>query len=364
LQPASQNIADLPSPNIPNAAWNAISSTVSQSYYSQASALLFGLNYLIVSACSGPQTCGQPTAPDIEQILGTSDNDAVVPNASQTAGCVAPCQIASFKGRAHTKVPDLGVAGYVFDNRNIEDDPAVNETVGCWLSTGGGSGCGDRPIKNVAYQLDATPRQIIDVVEQADQFVVDIPHDIRLAAPFDMLIESAPTGLSRATVEQRDELGNSVKPRELEVRTNSNGIPYASIVPTLMGRVTYIVRAYFQDGSMKRQDLTEAVGLPSGPPREFRAAGSFSVIHTSLDDCCNGGDLRHLTRPHAVFDSAPGEEIDLGGRVTYSLLPSREQPAIRLNQDGSFDALRAGKAVVEERFGTAADTVTIIVDPQ
>jgi hypothetical protein len=37
-------------------------------------------------------------------------------------------------------------------------------------------------------------------------------------------------------------------------------------------------------------------------------------------------------------------------------------PIIRLNKDGFFDALRPGKAVVEERFGTAAENITIIVD--
>jgi hypothetical protein len=364
LEPGSPNINGLPSPNIPNAIWNAISSTVSQSYYPQASSLLFGLNYLLVAACSGPDYCfGQNTAPDVEQILQTSDNDGIVPLSSQISGCAEPtCQIVTLKHLAHDKVDELsGISKYIFDTSNVEEDPGVNRAAACWLSTAGSSNCGGEIIQ--AALEEPSPDAKTDIEAPFKELPLSAPPAVELALPFGIMIKAPFDSLARLTVKQADELGHVTRPTELAVEQGSDGLIIAKIVPVLMGRVRYRIWATFKDDTEAHQEFTAIVMPPSTPPREFRAEGQFKVIHSSIGGCCDGGDLRFLTHPRAVFDSDPGEEIDLDGRVIYRLLPSQGLPVIRLNHDGSYETLRVGKAVVEEQFGAAVDDITIIVDP-
>src|SRR5271163_2215066 len=195
LEPGGPSFATLPSPNIPNAIWRVISSTVPQNYFPSASALLFDVNNLIAATCPGPYYC--PTAdsipPEAGDILGDTSNDAIVTLPSQTAECVEPsCQVATFNGLAHTRAPSTGssIEDILFDFQDVKDDPDVIDLVACWLSTNGDSSCipstqqasSRAGATGVARGLGLISKQ----VRQVDRLEVKPPRNVELAVPFDL----------------------------------------------------------------------------------------------------------------------------------------------------------------------------------
>jgi hypothetical protein len=103
------------------------------------------------------------------------------------------------------------------------------------------------------------------------------------------------------------------------------------------------------------------VGQPNSSPLSFYPNAFLKTVAVSIES--GGGDLRYIAQPRATFGTAPGIEFQLDGWVKYSLLPSNGLPVIHLNQDGSFDALRAGRATVRVQFEDAAYNVGIVVEP-
>jgi hypothetical protein len=82
-----------------------------------------------------------------------------------------------------------------------------------------------------------------------------------------------------------------------------------------------------------------------------RGSGHFASIPATTD-------------PFGKTSKAP---VDLRGRVTYTIVANGNSPVVRLERDKNVPstigvrALHPGTATIQARFGSAVDTITVIV---
>jgi pimeloyl-ACP methyl ester carboxylesterase len=344
LEPGSKDLTNpaLLGPNVANTEWLAISSLAPGN-----SALATGINTLIAAVYSDPNS-----APDINSILKTNQNDAIVTLRSQTQGAVHG-QVVTEQKLSHTylvgSLLTLLTGGQLNDD-NVLQDPGTAKIAGCWLQTAGTGSC-FAPGSHEAPVASA-PVPNIKVI---DGIRIRAPRNVELGKPFEIAVRSrVPGSTPKLTVFQESNLGTRRIAAIRRVRVTGD-TAYATVTPMFPGAVTFGIGAHF-DGAVAIQKVQLNVRVPAAAPLAFRA-NTLPRLVLVLGD----GTRAALPRPVATYAAPVGRVFLNGDLVRYRLMQRAGAPAVRISPDGTIDALHAGKATIEGRFGKSVDRFDVIV---
>jgi pimeloyl-ACP methyl ester carboxylesterase len=363
LIPNSQNLQNLPPPNIPNSLWLAVSAVRPQTQGTDGeSALQFQLESLIAATYKD-----ESKAPTITSILiDQGQDDVIVPLSSQTDQ--APVgQVATIDGLAHSPPGNPGFWGRWFQKHvlglssgNVEDSAPVNTLIACWLETEGSAGCLAPKAQAAVEQISPTAKLLPASIEigPVDRLSVQIPHGVFLAEPFELAMRLPTSEVASLGVTQSDGLGHT-DDQPLKIDHVRDGIAYAQVTPVFPGPVKFSVDAEFKDGSYSSKSVNATVSVPDAAPISFHA--DFNNWDTFYLGLAEGGNVGEL-HPVAVYASAPDRKISLDGHVQYSLISTGGDSVIQLRPDGSFKALHEGTATIEVHLGQAITHVKVVVE--
>ena len=347
LEPGGRSLKNpnLSGPNIANADWLAISSLAPGN-----SALAAGVNTLIAALYKDPNGSG---VPDINSILGTTQNDAIVTLDSQTHGA-ASGHVTTFNNLSHTPLVSslLTLLTFgTFNDNNVLQDTGVEKTASCWVASAGGGSCfapgGD----------EATPPtpQSEHAVRAIDAIRISAPERATLGKPFEIQVRSlVPGKMPEFSVFQQSQDGTTPPGTVKPVRI-AGDTAFVRIVPVLPGLTTFGIRARLGD-AIAMQTVQLRVTLPAEPPLEFRAHALPSLAMVL-------NDRTHIAtpRPLATY-AAPVGEVTLNSEfVRYRVLPDEGAPVVRVTPDGRLKALKPGHAEVEGQLGNLRSRFEVIV---
>jgi hypothetical protein len=351
LQPDSPNIAALPSANIPNAPWHALSSLVGQSssLFDFPNALVFEIDELIAATCPGPSYCPSifSSPPKVGNILGSKQNDGIVALASQIAGNAAPVTLPAL---AHTHGAGKNdLTQYVLNYANVLQSPPAYRYVGCWLSN---TQC---PVMKTDEQQVASapaPWPGFDATRpwrNVDRLSGALPASVAMGTPFPIRIRYPLNRIARVTVLESNDADVPLPALHPQLTPTPDGQAWAMIPPLLAGKVTFRIRVDFTDYASSHFDFTLPVGAPEAAPSGFWAddllhqLGAGMVLHLAPGETS-------LLQPVAVFASAPNTEVPLTGAIAFRV-PAEAADIVSVDQAGNVTALRAGAATVECMLG-------------
>ncbi|HEY3908272.1 MAG TPA: hypothetical protein VGM07_00100 [Stellaceae bacterium] len=341
-------------PNIPGTIWRAVSATAPAN-----SLLKFELNELIAATANlndaDETNCPLSSkTPTVDAILNGA-NDGVVTAASQTKGAAAD-QFVKLSGLAHTTADP---AGLTLDphgsNANVEDSGAVESLVACWLRTDGATTC--KPAAATASSVAAAVMAPTAPLHYAGALAVEPAQNLQLGTPAELTVTAPEAGVQELIVDETDELGHHAAAPATITRVVGRTV-YTTVVPTLLGSVTFSLHGSFSDGGVSFGAVTLPVKAPAQAPQVFRGDADWRVFLVDPDDP-NGLDFAEL-HPQAVYAAAPNSTIDLDGRVTCAVVPSAGKPVIQIYDGCWFKALGPGTATIEVRFGAIADRIEVI----
>jgi|GEM_PF-3847288 len=347
LEPGSPNLKNpnLSGPNIANADWLAISSLAPGN-----SALAAGVNTLIAALYKDPNGSG---VPNINSILGTTQNDAIVALDSQTQG--APNgHVTTFNNLSHTPLVSslLTLLTFgTFNDNNVLQDSGVEKTASCWVASAGGSSCfapGGEEETPPAPQSERVVRAI-------DAIRISAPERATLGKPFELQIRSlVPGKMPELSVFQQSEDG-ATRPEAVKPLRIAGDTAFIRIVPVLPGLTTFGVRAQLGD-AIAMQTVQLRVRLPAEPPLEFRA---HALPHLVM--ILNDSTRIATPRPLATYAAPVGEVALNSESVRYRVPPGDGAPVVRVMSDGRLKALRPGRAEVEGQLGNLRSRFDVIV---
>ena len=348
LEPGSPNLKNpnLSGPNIANADWLAISSLAPGN-----SALAAGVNTLISALYKDPNGSG---VPDIDSILGTSQNDAIVALDSQTRG--APNgHVATFNNLSHTYLVSnlLSLLTFgTFNDNSVLQDTGVEKTASCWLASAGGGSCF---APGGEEQTPPAAPQSVQTVRAIDAIRVSAPEHAELGKPFEIQIRSlVPGKMPQLSVFQQSEAG-STRPETVKPVRIAGDTAFVRIVPVLPGLTTFGIRARLGDG-IAMQTVQLQVKLPDEPPLAFHAHAEPRLVMI-----LNDSTRMATPRPLATYAAPVGEVALNSESVRYRVLPEEGAPVARVTSDGRLKGLSPGRAMVEGQFGSVRDRFEVIV---
>jgi hypothetical protein len=372
LEPGSTNIARLPSANIPNALWRAQSSTVLQgdSQTGDPSALVFYEDNLIAATCPGPSYCPSKTStvPVIGDILTDVVNDAVVPLASQTSGCTAPCVSVTTSGLAHTTAPfqTLGQIGLNFNN--VLNNSIVNGQILCWL--GDVNPCGQLPASRLVPATNLTmgvaDKTQIDTtlpMRSVSRLGIRLPDTLTMGVPFELRIRYPVDKISGIFVRELDTHHNGIKSFQVRLSATSDGQTTAAILPLTVGDTSFVINAYYRDGGSEVRELSADVKPPANRPTEFWADYILRRIgqHATIGAIVGSAGV---LQPVVLFDSAPDHQVFLHGLAKFHVVPGQGDDVVAIQDNGTYLPLKPGRATVEVNFAGFTTRADMIVRPE
>ena len=364
LIPGSGPLVQLPSPDIPDAVWRAVTAIVPQTHSLVGeSAEEFELQQLIAATWPDPNT----PAPTIAQILADGhQDDAIVPLSSQMAGAAAG-QFVTFKGLSHSPAADASLLSPVLSTANVLQSNAVNSQVGCWLAASAGvATCNAAAAAPASAAEPVAARPGFDVarLHYARRLAVAQPQDLQLTMPFELAVRVTAPGLLRLVLRQQDELGNRAEPQVLSLERRLGDTIHATATAAVYGNVRLTVDALFADGGVSSQSVTASVRLPDAPPVWFSADANSAHIHIGLAD---GLDLWEL-HPQALY---PGSALPValdGRTVRYRILQGNGVVALSSNPENAAQTelvgLKPGTARLEARIGATVAPLDVTVERQ
>lgn len=377
----------LPPPNIPNADWRAVGANAPFN-----GALEADLNGLI--AAIYPQdspNCRAPgTAPLVYQILGDTNEDAVVTVSSQLAGAQAN-HFHTFQGLSH--IEGVAIPGFGLSSDNVLDCQDVNQLVACWLFRSGDSAClagvpdtpvcltqaspskASSPNKNAGLPASITPVSasktapangnavpmphiVVAHPHFVDRLTLRVPAGLELGTPFELAVTTGSGGLPELQVAQTSETGSSKAVPAAISRVEGQTV-YLSVPPKFFGTTRFQVSAAHRDGGVASKEVATNVNLPSRPPAQFHA-DTFQVTAIRLD--LDNPSLR--LQPWAIYANIPGRVYLDARYVSYSIAPSVGPPVVSLDPNGVVHGLRKGTATIIGRFGSLTGQVRVNVEAE
>ncbi|PZR81138.1 MAG: hypothetical protein DLM68_18355 [Hyphomicrobiales bacterium] len=389
--PALQN-PNLSGPNIAGANWDAVSANAPFN-----GALEADLNGLIpaIYPQNSPNCRAQGMAPLVFQILGDTNEDAVVTVPSQLAGAQAN-HFHTFQGLSHIK--GVAIPGFGLSNDNVLDCKDVNQLVACWLSRSGDSACltgvPDAPVclthasvaktspanKNASVPASVTqvsasktasapknavpmPTIVVAHPHSVNRLALSAPTGLELGTPFDLAVNTGSDDLPEIHVVQTDKnFSRTGSSREVPVAIShvDGHTVHLSVTPEFFGNTEFQVAAAYRDGGVAFKDFTTTVNLPSQPPTQFHADEfSDTGIRIVLDD--NSSVRLH---PWAIYANVPGHVYLDTRYVSYSIAPAAGPPAVSLAPNGVIHGLRPGTATIIGRLGSFTDQVRVEVEAE
>ncbi len=373
LEPGSPNIGALPSGNIPNAVWRALAATVSQAdtmgMGRNTNALVWEIDELIAATCPGATFCPNPNSPipEIGDILNDKINDGVVPLASQTSGCVSPCEYTQFDKLAHTVPAGPKVLMGMFLNfKNVLQSSAVDGQVECILSN---TACANRPMQlasDTSKQGDDQDGDQSDVdlraYHEVHRLPDRLPDGLALGTPFRLRVRFPFAKVDGVAVRQFDSQGGAEMQDDVPIEKSPDGQTYAVVTPLLPGKVKFIFNAVFKDHAYSVQVLSAQVGNATEQPKSFVAD---YYIYTSKGPNRIWGTmgLDGIITPSLIFASAPDYPLTLRKNVTFRVLPGEGAPVIDMHPDGTYTPLRVGRATVELGYAGLTTRTEVVIMP-
>ena len=341
------NNPDLSGPDIANATWRAVSSKRPGN-----SALAVGVDTLIAALYHNPEGKNVPT---VDSILGNQADDAIVTVASQTKGASGN-QLYTFAKLSHTSLPESILKWLTgVDDNSVVHDPSreVEKLAACWIETTGADSCVPRGME--VAELPPGP-MAPHLLRPLSGMLVEAPLRATLGSPFEAVLRlpsaRAPTAVSTW---QRGETAH-LPPEAIPPLFSANGAVSLRVTPRLLGPVEFGFRAEFGDGTVAARTFRIFVAPPVSEPLAFDA-NDLPVLVLTLDS----DTMSAMPQPSALYPQPVGR-IDLNARfVKWRLVPGAGAQVIRVDRDGSIDALRPGEARVEARFGAALATLRVIV---
>lgn len=337
LEPGSPSLKNpnLSGPNIANADWLAISSLAPGN-----SALATGVNTLIAALYKNPNGSG---VPDINSILGTTQNDAIVALDSQTHG--APNgHVTTFNNLSHTPLVSslLTLLTFgTFNDNNVLQDTGVEKTASCWVASAGGGSC----FAPGGEEEAPLPPQSVRTVKAIDAIRISAPEQAELGKPFELQVRSlVPGKMPELSVFQQSQDGTT-RPETVKPLRIAGGTAFVRIVPVLPGLTTFGIRAQLGDG-IAMQTVQLRVRLPAEPPLEFRA---HALPHLVM--ILNDSTRMATPRPLATYAAPVGEVALNSDFVRYRVLQGDGAPVVRVTSDGRLKAVKPGHAEVEGQLG-------------
>jgi len=347
LEPNSKNLTNpaLAGPDVANTQWLAVSSLAPGN-----SALAAGVNTLIAALYSDPDT-----APDINSILKTKQNDAIVTLDSQTNGAV-PGQVVTEQKLSHTylvgSLLNLLTFGQL-DDDNVLQDTGTAKIAACWLQTAGTGSCFTPGGNEMAVASTSVPN-----VKVIDGIRITAPQTVELGKPFEIAVRSlVPGSMPKLAVFQKGNFGATKTAAVKHVRV-AGDTAYATVTPMFPGTVTFGIGARF-DGAVALQKVQLNVRVPATPPLAFQANTLPRLVLVL------GDNTRVVTpRPVATYAAPVGQVYLSSDLVRYRVVQSTGAPVVRISPDGAIEALHPGTATIEGRFGKSVDRFEVIVRGQ
>jgi len=350
LIPGGHSLKAVPDARIPGVIWRA--STATWPVNDRPSSLLRSvLNDLIKAIYSNTNS-----APSVDTILGSPNNDAVVTTQSQTGDAQV---FYNFADLAHTKTPDPSILGIFFDgvNQNVEESASVDGLVGCWLANLGSTNC--------SQALKATPRTAAPLVASgasqpakfaaAGRLALSQPTQVlRFGEAFELPLRFTSPVSRTVVVAQADTHGEVASGSgKATITRQAGGTSVIRVTPQRIGRMTFTVAAAFTDGGVAVKHFTADVLPPVAKPIAF--TGSHGPVVITLD----AAEPVAILQPEATY---PGmETLRLAPKaVTATVAQSTAAPVISL-RNGVIRALRPGEATIAARYGGLSDRVRVIV---
>jgi hypothetical protein len=336
LEPASPSLTNpaLSGPRIAKADWLAISSLAPGN-----SALAAGVNTLIAALYKNPNGAG---VPNINSILGTSSNDAIVTLDSQTHGAPAS-HVTTFNNLSHTPLVSslLTLLTFgTFNDNNVLQDTGVEKTASCWLASAGRASC-----LAPAGAPEAASAPSLHEVRAIDSIRISAPQRAELGKPFEIAVHSlVPGKMPELSIFQQSE-DASTRPATVKPARIAGDTAYVQIVPVLPGLTTFGIRARLGD-AIAMQKVELPVALPAGAPLAFRANAEPHLVMI-----LNDATRIATPRPLATYAAPVGQVALNSESVRYRVLPGGGAPVVRVMPDGRLKALKPGRVVVEGRLG-------------
>ena len=368
LAPGSPDLAGLPSANIPNATWKALGATASQSGF-DSSAQVYELNELVNALCPGQSFCRRGkkqvnwSSPVVADLLGSAVNDAIVTQASQTAGASNPVILA---GLSHSPPADPGFFGRRFYSlANVLDSTAVDTQVVAWLAN---TAAPLAPVAEAASTQPLWPGFVpgTDWREEDSRLPLDIPtHVLAMGAPFDLRLNAPWQKIGKVYVSEGNEFYTPFDQfLEAPVERAPDGGAIVHVTPFLLGRGHIRVTAYFRDYVRADQDFKVEVGPPTEAPLGFWAdnPGDEPPYPRPKEQQKHLAINKGLLQPFVAFASAPTQHVWLNGGVTYRVLDNGQAPAASVDAQGNLAALHPGTSTVEVRLGQFTATIEVLVE--
>ncbi len=349
LIPNGRNLKAAPGPRIPGTIWRAVTSTWPQR--DKTSSLLRSvLNTLIRAIYNDNQT-----APSTSSILETQNNDVIVRTASQLGG--APVSY-NFTDLAHTRTPDASVFSTFFDGvtQNVEQNESVNNLVGCWLANDGAATCKPANLERPATLAAANTAPQLAKFGAFDRLSLAAPAQTpQLGVPLELPLHFASGIAHTIVVSQSDGHGEIESASgKATVARQAAGTSYVRVTPQRIGPMTFTVAASFADGGVAVKRIAVDVRPPTASPTAFAADNSPVVI------VLDSAEPVAMLHPEATY---PGiGTIPVDPRLLTTSVQQSGAPVIQM-KGGMIQALRAGEATVDVRYGGAVDHVQVIVKP-
>lgn len=350
LIPSGLSLKGAPDPRIPGVIWRAVTATWPVN--DRPSSLLRSvLNDLIKAIYSNTGS-----APSVDTILGTPDNDVVVTTQSQTGDAQV---FYNFADLAHTKTPDPSIFSLFFDgvNQNVEESASVDRLVGCWLANLGATNC-----KQV---LQAAPENATPMVAgsaphltkfaAADRLALGQPTQApRFGETFELPLRFASAVSRTVIVAQADRHGEITSGSGTTAIIRQAGdTSFVRVTPQRIGPMTFTAAAAFSDGGVAVKHFTANVLPPVAKPTAFTGGHGPVVITLDADE------PTAMLQPEATY-AGMGTLRLAPKAVTATVAQSTGTPVIRL-RDGVIHALRPGEATIDARYGGLSDRVQVIV---
>jgi hypothetical protein len=179
--------------------------------------------------------------------------------------------------------------------------------------------------------------------------------------------------VSRFVVEQQDGHGHRTGPSEITLVPNVG----AQLVPELLGDVLCRYWVTLRNGSIVSGRFRMQVEMPSKAVSLFRTDSHYRSIRLE------GAGARFQLHPVVRFSSAPalnpdteilypwmpllypngGTPFSIDGHVKFHVQSDAALPAIEVSDDGTVVALRTGFARIQASFGSATDSISVVVTP-
>ena len=334
LFPTNPALARTPGLNTINALrWTNVTAVLRSS---DDSTLLYVLTELLRAISHDAKHAPTPTT-----ILG-GPNDAVVSRPSQSSGSNR-LNTALFFGLAHSDF--FGPA-----NEAVVNSQRVFAYAACRLK---------RPAVNCVPRANPSAEELSATRGSGagPEFgtfrvlALEAPAAAQIASPMEVGAPIGAARIERVIVTQRNNSGDRAGGQQVRFDASGGTLRF-SVTPRLLGRVTFTVAVYRSDHNIAVDKLVRNVTAPPGQPIALLGDNPYHNVHVPV------GSERLLTASGEF--AGLDESVPLTGKVSYLVLAGAQN--IRL-EGNRLTGVQVGTARIEARMGSAADVMTVTVDP-